>query len=383
MLYFDHNASAPLSAAARLAWLEAQDRFPANPSSQHRPGQRAEAALEAARATVAGLVGCPEAALVWTSGATEAASAVFGHLAREAASGAGVWVSAVEHPCVLEAAARAFGGGVRRLPVDASGVLAPDTLAEALSEGRPAAVAVMAANNETGVLQPWAALQALCRGAGVPFVCDATQWLGRLPAEGLGACDFLFGSAHKCGGPVGTGFLSVAARPHRLHPLLCGGPQEEGRRAGTRDVAGAAAFAAALADCAARFGEIPGRLAWRDRFERELCRVLPEARILGAGVERLWNTVAFLPPALADCRQRWVVRLDAAGVAGSSGSACASGREKPSHVLGAMGVGPGESDRVLRLSGGWETAWADWETVLGCLEGVFAKWGPPEGPEQA
>jgi cysteine desulfurase len=275
----------------------------------------------------------------------------------------------------LESAERAFVGRVRRLPGSAEGVLEAATLQTALASGRPAAVAVMAACNETGVLQPWREHQELCRSAGVPFVCDATQWLGRLPADTLGGCDFVFGSAHKCGGPVGTGFLSVAERPHRLVPLLHGGPQEDGRRAGTQNVAGAAAFAAALADCTTRFDRIPERLEWRDRFEAEVSRLLPGTRILGAGADRLWNTVAFLPPAPADCRQRWVVRLDAAGVAASSGSACSSGREKPSHVLEAMGIPPGESDRVLRLSAGWDTGWADWEEVACRLEQVWGRLG--------
>ena len=383
MLYFDHNASGPLSPAAREAWLDAQERFPANPSSLHRPGQRAEAALDAARASVASHLGCREAGLVWTSGATEAAGAVFGHLAQQAEPGAGVWLSAVEHPCVLESAERAFGGRVRRLPVSVGGVLDLGVLEVALAAERPAAVAVMAASNETGVLQPWEAVQALCRRAGVPFVCDATQWIGRLPAGGMGGCDFVFGSGHKCGAPVGTGFLSVGASPFRLRPLLCGGPQEDGRRAGTQNVAGAVAFAAALADCAGRFAGIPERLEWRGRFEEGLCRVLPGARILGSGEERLWNTVAFLPPALADCRQRWVVRLDAAGVAASSGSACASGKEKPSHVLEAMGVPAGDADRVLRLSGGWETGWTEWEEVGRRIGGVYARLGGLEALKQA
>jgi cysteine desulfurase len=143
------------------------------------------------------------------------------------------------------------------------------------------------------------------------------------------------------------------------------------------------AFAAALADCAVRFAGIPERLEWRDRFEGELCRTLPGLRILGAGEERLWNTVAFLPPALADCRQRWVVRLDAAGVAASSGSACASGKEKPSHVLEAMGVPPGDADRVLRLSGGWETAWGEWEEVARRTGEIFGRLGVLDASKQA
>jgi cysteine desulfurase len=383
MLYFDHNATGPLCAAARDAWLDAQTRFAANPSSLHRPGQRASAALDASRATLAAGLGCDEASLVWTSGATEAAATVFGHLAQQAEHRAEVWVSAVEHPCVLESAERFFPGRVRLLPVSEAGLLELEVLKKMFEKSLPAAVALMAASNETGVLQPWDVVQSLCRDAGVPFVCDATQWIGRLPAGRLGACDFLFGSGHKCGGPVGTGFLSMGAAPFKVRPLLRGGPQEEGRRAGTQNVAGAAAFAAALADCTNRFREIPERLGWRIRFEERLSRALPDLRILGAGKERLWNTVAFLPPDLADCRQRWVIRLDAAGVAASSGSACASGQEKPSHVLRAMGVEAAAADRVLRLSAGWETDWTEWEEVAHRIETIYKRLGPAAASKQA
>ncbi len=393
MLYLDHNATAPLSSSARAAWLDAQERFPANPSSLHRPGQRAEVALEKARATVAAHLGCPPVDLVWTSGATEAAATVFAHLSQlthpapaerpvRSAPEKEVWVSALEHPCVLEAARRFFPERVRLLPSLPSGTLDVEAFQTLLSGGAPAAVALMAANNETGVLQPWPQVRALCAQAGVPFVCDATQWLGRLPAGELAACDYLFASAHKCGGPVGTGFL----KPPRgsagtgFHPLLCGGGQEEGRRAGTQNVAGAAAFAAALAECAARFHELPERLALRERLERDLSAALPGVRFLGAGAERLWNTLAFVPPPLADCRQRWVVRLDAEGVAASSGSACASGREKASHVLAAMGVDPEPAGRALRLSGGWETTVEEWGQAVERISGIYQRLGSANTP---
>lgn len=385
MLYFDHNATAPLSPAARIAWLEAQERYPANPSSLHRPGQRAEVALESARDSVASILGASPSSLVWTSGATESAAAVFAHLAGVSRPGSEAWISALEHPCVQEAARRFFGERLRILPAATHGTLDLAALRELLQHppaGLPAAVALMAANNETGVLQPWQEARELCAAVGVPLVCDATQWLGRLPAKGLGVCDYVLGSGHKFGAPVGMGFLKTPAGGG-FHPLVVGGPQEEGRRAGTQNVAGAVAFAAALAEAEGMHGQISGRLGWRRSFEERLVLELPGASVLGAETERLWNTVAFLPPPLADCRQRWVVRLDAGGVAASSGSACASGKEKPSHVLAAMGVAAADSDRVLRLSSGWGTTESDWERAGAVIRGIYQRFGAPNAPKRA
>jgi len=168
-----------------------------------------------------------------------------------------------------------------------------------------------------------------------------------------------------------VGFLKA---PQGFKGLLVGGGQEEGRRAGTQNVAGAAAFVAALGACAARFIEVPERLERRGRVEGALLAALPGTVILGGQPPRLWNTIAVLAPELADCRQRWVVRLDAAGVAASSGSACASGREAPSRVLSAMGIPAGVSDRVLRLSGGWDTETADWAEVVRRMAAVLERW---------
>ena len=374
MLYFDHNATAPLRPVARAAWLEAQERYPGNPASTHRSGRRAEAALEASRAWLAEWLGCEAGALVFTSGATEAANAVFADLSARARSGGMapvVMVSALEHPCVLESAQRWFPSGVLRMPVDSHGMLDLDAAVALFDARAPVAVALMAANNETGVLQPWAQLRDLCRAKGVPFVCDATQWVGRLPLEGLGECDYLFASGHKSGAPVGTGFLKV---PRGFTGLFSGGSQEDGRRAGTQNVAGAAALVAVWKECGQLLGGVPAKLELRGDAEGWLLDALPGGRIVGAGSPRLWNTVSFLAPELADCRQRWVVRLDAAGVAASSGSACASGREQTSHVLRAMGVEDGASDRVLRLSSGWGTSAEDWRQVAERVSAVFERW---------
>jgi len=359
--YFDHNATHPVSAAARTAWIDAVERFPANPSSPHRLGARADAALRGAREQLAGWLGCSPFDLVWTSGATESNNAVLHQLAQ---SGDGdVWLSGIEHPCVLAAARRWLPGRHRFIPVTREGVVEWDWLTEAVRRNPPQAIAVMAANNETGVQQPWEAIRELARRHGVAFFCDAAQWLGRLPAQGLGGCDFVTGCAHKFGGPPGVGFLKC---PPGFQPLIVGGPQEDGRRAGTENVPGVLSMIAALAEreAATARGEGVLRGAWRDAFIADLQRALPAVVVVGQAAPRLWNTVAVLMPAAADCRRRWVVKLDKLGFAVSTGSACASGKEQPSHVLAAMGFRAEESDRMLRFSAGWETGPEDWSQLL-------------------
>ena len=353
MRYFDHNATHPLSPAAREAWLDAMERFIGNPSSPHRLGDRADRALNDARERLAGWLGCGAADLVWTSGATESNNTAVAHFAIEGDREA--WVSAIEHPSVLAAVRRHFTGRHRLIPVRRDGVVEVDWLRAELSRSRPAFIGVMAANNETGVLQPWRALLALCREHDVPFFCDAAQWVGKLCALGLGACEVVTGCAHKFGGPPGVGFLKA---PARLRPLIVGGPQEDGRRAGTENVPGVLAMIAALAE---REGGAE-RIALREQFEAELREVLPGIEIVGASAERLWNTVSAIMPEI-DCRQRWVVKLDKLGFAVSTGSACASGKEEPSHVLAAMGFTAAQAARVLRFSSGWETSPADWSAL--------------------
>lgn len=367
MIYFDHNATSPLAAEARQAWLDAVEKLIGNPSSPHRLGTRADKALNDARFEVAQFLGCDALDIVWTSGATEAANLVLHHFAITKPD-AELWISAVEHPCVLQAARHYFRKRLRLIPVTRSGVVDLDWLRARLKRARVAAVAVMAANNETGVLQPWREAGALCAAARVPFFCDATQWIGKLPGAGLGACDFVIGSAHKFGGPKGVGFLKCPSKG-RIEPLLKGGQQEEGRRAGTENVAGVVAMAAALRvrEAALARGEIALRLNWRRRFESRLVERLPGCAVVGSESDRLWNTVAVLMPP-ADCRSRWVVKLDKLGFAVSTGSACASGREEPSHVLAAMGFTAAEAGRMLRFSSGWETTARDWESLLEALE---------------
>src|SRR5438477_897388 len=363
MTYFDHNATTPLSAAAREAWLEAADQFPANPSSPHRLGARAEAALSEAREKLARMLGCEPFDLIWTSGATESNNTVLHHYTRTRPELKEVWVSAIEHPCGLIPAQHYFGSKLRRIPVSHDGVVDLNWIEKQLSKRRPALIAVMAANNETGVIQPWQSVLQLCREWEVAFFCDAAQWIGKLPARSIGQCDWVSGCAHKFGGPKGVGFLKCPSKGAIL-PLIFGGEQESGRRSGTENVAGVVGMIAALEECEALLSKKAHetRSTWRARFETHLLKRLPGCSIVDIKQPRLWNTVAALMPQ-ADCQQCWVVKLDKAGFAVSTGSAWASGKEGASNVLHALGFAAEESSRMLRFSSGWQTRQEEWDAL--------------------
>jgi len=364
MIYFDHNATTPMLPEARQAWLDASEKFIGNPSSPHRVGSRADGAITEARQRLAEFLGCDPLDIVWTSGATEANNTVLHHFARTLPLDTEVWVSAIEHPCVLASTKHYLPKRHRLIPVTRGGDVDLNWLTEEIAHARPGLVAIMAANNETGVLQPWREALAICKQWDVPFFCDAAQWIGKLPASGLGECDFVSGAAHKFGGPKGVGFLKCPAKG-RVEPLLRGGPQEEGRRAGTENVAGILSMLAALeARVAAHAkGEHKAKTTLRDGFVHRILKVLPGAQVVGLGQPRLWNTVSALMPE-ADSQQRWVVKLDKLGFAVSTGSACSSGKEEPSHVIAAMGYPPREAGRVLRFSSGWETTEEEWGALL-------------------
>lgn len=368
MLYFDHNATTPLVAEARAAWLEASEKFIGNPSSPHRLGSRADMLLQTARVKLANFLDCDALDIVWTSGATESNNMVLHHCSRVLPRDAQVWVSAIEHPCVLNASKHYFGKRCQLIPVQSTGVLDLDWLHDHLPKEPPGLLALMAANNETGVLQPWQHVAEFCREYNVPILCDAAQWLGKLPARGLGGCDFVSGCAHKFGGPKGVGFLKVHGR---VQSLLFGGQQEEGRRPGTENVPAVAAMVVALEARERRLAqnEHAIRLHWRNNFESQFA-ARARVKIVGQQQDRLWNTVSVVMPDVPQARdqQRWVVKMDRNGYAVSTGSACASGKEEPSHVLAAMGYSKSEAGRVLRFSSGWETTEAEWQTLL---EGVL------------
>jgi cysteine desulfurase len=372
MIYFDYNATAPVIREAREAWLAATEHTPGNASSPHQIGANASHAMRDAREKLAHFLGCHANDIIWTSGATEANNTVMHHFARALDAKTEVWISAIEHPCVMESAQHYFQKRLKIIPVTHGGVIDMDWLTMELTDTRPGLVAVMAANNETGVIQPWREALAICQQYEVPFFTDAVQWLGKMPAKGLGECDFVTGAAHKFGGPRGIGFLKVPPKSH-ITPLLLGGKQEKGRRAGTENVATILSLLAALEIREKQLaqGEHKTRAIWREKFEIILLEHLRGSTVAGAGSPRLWNTVSALMP--EGGQQRWVEKLDKAGFAVSTGSACTTGKEEPSHVLAAMGFKAAEAHRVLRFSGGWETTEADWDALAKALAKVYGE----------
>ncbi len=348
-IYLDHNATTPLDRRvfeAMRPWLEGDF---GNASSLHWFGQRARAAVEDARAHVAALVGAAPAEIVFTSGGTEADNLAL----RGVAAAAGprrrkILVSAVEHPAVLNTAKAllALGFTTEVVRVTPEGRLDLDDLRERLDE-EAALVSVMLANNETGVLQPVAEAAALARAKGALMHCDAVQAAGKVGVDvGALGCDLLSLSAHKIYGPQGVGALYVR-RGTPMQALLRGGSQERNRRAGTENVAGAVGLGRATELARAELDHEPARLAaLRDRLEPRLLAI-PDARVNGGGA-RLPNTtnVSFgtvdaVPLLMA---------LDLAGVAVSTGAACAAGAAEPSHVLLAMGMAPDHVQASLRFS---------------------------------
>ena len=338
--YLDHNATSTLRPEAKAAMVRAMD-CTGNASSVHGEGRAARKVLDDAREQVARAVGVIAPMVVFTSGGSEA-----NNMALKGAPVERIIVSAVEHPSVLQAAT-ASGKPVGIIPVDGNGVIDLGALEELL-HGPKALVSVMAANNETGVLQPVAEVVRLAQAHGALVHSDAVQVLGKLPLNfGLLQVDFLTLSAHKNGGPVGVGAL-VVRDGVPVEPLIHGGGQELRRRAGTENLVTIAGFGAVAQSKM-------NVKALRDRLEAEL----EGAVIFGSGVDRLPNTTCFAFPGMK--AETLLMAFDLEGVAVSSGSACSSGKVTKSHVLAAMGVKPEISEAAIRVSLGWDTSEQDIE----------------------
>ena len=364
-IYLDYNATAPIRPEA----IDAMTRAFAvggNPSSVHAAGRSARAIVEHARNEVAALVGGPASTVIFTSGGTEANA-----LAIESAVATGskrLIVSAVEHDSVLESA-KASGAAVEYLPVTADGVADLEWLSARLAnwdaaDGRPF-LALMLANNETGVIQPVREASEIVRAADGWLHVDAIQAAGKIitDSRALGA-DTLVVSAHKLGGPQGVGALTFGPRAtmvRRQH----GGGQERGRRAGTENVAGIAGFGAA-AMASLRDKEI--QAGWRDAAAQRL--KAQGAVVIGESVVRLPNTLCIAAAGYGAELQ--VMALDLAGIMVSAGSACSSGKVKASHVLTAMGQGD-LAACAIRVSGGWATQPEDWAAFAAAWEQVQSR----------
>jgi cysteine desulfurase len=363
-VYLDWNATTPLRREAREAMAAAWD-ISGNPSSVHAEGRQARRLVEEARGGVAGAIGASQRNVIFTSGGTEAnALALTPGLWR----GSGVpvarlFVSAIEHASVL-VAGRFPLEATGTIGVTRSGLVDLDGLRTALQDGPPALVSIMLANNETGALQPVAAAAEIVHATGGLLHVDAIQALGKIPFDiKLIDADLVTLSAHKIGGPKGVGALVLAEGVLGFEPLLRGGGQELGRRAGTENVVGIAGFGAAAKAAMAALAKDAIRLeTQRNRLEAALCKT-PGVIVFSADVPRLPNTTLFTVPDLK--AETAVIGFDLAGIAVSSGSACSSGKVQPSHVLEAMGFGPELAKGAVRLSLGWSTSDAD---IDRCLE---------------
>jgi cysteine desulfurase len=353
-VYLDWNATTPLRQEARAAMLAAFELV-GNPSSVHAEGREARRLVEAARGALASAVGALPRNVVFTSAGTEANALALSPGLRGPAGGPvqRLLVSAVEHASVL-AGGRFPPRAVTRIRVTPSGVVDLDHLRTLLADGPPALVSIMAANNETGALQPVAEAGRIIHEAGGLLHVDAIQVFGKvlIDMNAVGA-DLATFSAHKIGGPKGVGALVAAEGLAGLEPVLRGGGQELGRRAGTENVAGIAGFGAAVNVAIQALPEDAKRMATlRDHLENGL-RATAGATVFSTEVERLPNTTLFTVPGLK--AETTVIGFDLEGVAVSSGSACSSGKVQPSHVLSAMGLDPATAQGAVRLSLGWST----------------------------
>jgi cysteine desulfurase len=373
--YLDYNASAPLLPEARDAMLAMMDA-PGNASSVHREGRAQRSAVDAARRSVAALVGGKPDNVVFTSGATEAAALLLTPdwtLGRAALPFPRLLAGATEHPCIREGG-RFQADSVSLLPVDENGLIRRDGLDAALalcvSEGVRPLVAIQMANNETGVIQDINTLAQVIHGVGGFLICDCAQAAGRLPLDiaSLGA-DAIILSAHKLGGPKGAGAIVFAGEIMRPRPVATGGGQERGFRSGTENAAALAGFGAAAA---VALGSLQNRApiaALRAAFEAKLKSLRIDAVIHGDNASRLDNTSFVTLPGMK--AETAMIAFDLAGIAVSSGSACSSGKVGRSAVLDAMGVDDGFG--ALRFSFGPQNTMQDIDRAMA----VAAKFAPP------
>lgn len=371
--YFDWNATAPLRLEAREAVVAALG-VTGNASSVHAEGRAARQVIEIARQKVAALVGAEAKNVIFTSGATEANMLALTpalQVAGEKASRDRLLVSAIEHPSV-RSGGRFQAGSVEELTVTNAGLLDLHALRSAVARTERPLVSVMLANNETGVIQPIVDIASIVHEAHGILHVDAVQGAGRIDCdiETLGA-DLLSISAHKLGGPQGIGALIRRGDIHIAAPLITGGGQERGSRAGTENVAAIAGFGAACAAAGgARQADAVRMAQLRDRLEAGIRAATPEAVIFGAQAPRLPNTTLVAVPGIK--AETAIIAFDLSGIALSSGSACSSGRVQASHVLAAMGAEPELTRGALRLSLGWSTTQDDVNTLLNAWNTVIS-----------
>jgi cysteine desulfurase len=370
--YFDWNATAPLSEEARAA-MGAALAFTGNASSVHAEGRAVRRLIEKAREQVAQLLCADAKNVIFTSGATEAnmlALTPMLEIAGRKEPRDRLFVSAIEHPSV-RAGGRFSRESIDTLPVTGNGVVDLAALSLAVKKSARPLVSVMLANNETGVVQPITQIAEIVHAASGVLHVDAVQGAGKIDCDiaALGA-DLVSVSSHKLGGPQGAGALVRRGDIHVAEPLMKGGGQERGQRAGTENVAAIAGFGAAAA--AATRADTQRVAAMRDRLEQGLRRVTPDVQIFGDRETRLPNTTLFAASGVK--AETAIIAFDLNGIAVSSGSACSSGKVQPSEILAAMGVDAALARGAIRASIGNITTEAEidrfvetWNTVAGSL----------------
>ena len=371
-IYLDYNATTPTSDPVIERMLEALRTAPGNPSSVHHFGQRAKAVLDDARTSVARLLGADPSEVIFTSGGTESDNLALRGAAGalEATSRRHLIASAIEHEAVLNTITALGRRGWRTtlLPVNASGVVSPDALREAIAADT-AIVSVMHANNEVGTIQPIAELAAIAHEHGALFHMDAVQSVGKVPVhvKALGV-DLLSLSAHKFYGPKGVGALWVR-REVRLSTPATGGKQERGRRAGTENVPGIAGLGVAATLAGQSMSTEFARLgALRDALEQGVLTAVAGTVVNAAGSPRVPNTTNISFERIE--AESLLIALDLDGIAVSTGSACSSGTLEPSHVLKAMGLSPHRAQSSIRFSLGASTTDGDIARVISVMPRV-------------
>ncbi|MBI1296621.1 aminotransferase class V-fold PLP-dependent enzyme [bacterium] len=376
-IYLDHSATTPVRAEVVEAMLPYLGEFYGNPSSIHRTGRKAHAGLDAARRTIAQILGAKTGEIIFTGCGSESDNAALRGiaLARREQSGANrIVTTPVEHKAVLETAIDLrdhYGFELTILPVDGDGQLDP-TAVEAVLDDDVAVVSVMHANNEVGTILPIGEIGALCRVRRIPFHTDAVQAVGRLPihVDEL-QVDALSATAHKFYGPKGVGFLYLR-QGTPFHSVLTGGSHENSRRAGTENVPGIVAMAKALALAEAeREAEMARLQILRDRLIGDILKAVDGAQLTGSPNHRLANHASFVVDGVE--AEGMLIALDLAGIAASSGSACTSAAQQPSHVLEAMGVPSRLAVGGLRLSLGRSNTPEQIDYVLEKLPRIVAQ----------
>lgn len=374
-IYFDYNATTPLDPAVREAMLPYLNEVWGNPSSIHHVGQRARAMLDDARERVAKLFACKPSEVIFTSGATESCNlAVFGTARLLKDKGRHLITSAVEHHAVLnpfEALSAREGFELTILPVNRDGRVWPDDLEKAI---RPdtVLVSIMAANNEIGTVQAVAELGALCRKHGVLFHTDAVQWFGKQPFSNIHQfnADLVSACPHKLHGPKGAGVL-FARSPLRPEALLLGGSHENERRAGTENLAGILGMVEAFERFIPQPVFEPSRLTKLTRRLRQAIESYETAQIVSPNEHCLANTLSVVVEGADSVAL--LAGLDLQGICASSGSACAAGSLKPSHVVKALGIGTKLAISLVRFSLGRETTEEEVEAVAAILPDVIRR----------